>query len=137
MGTVFTVQKSLPLLKNGGSVIVVSSINGTKGIPAMGIYSATKAAGRSLVRTWAGELAGRGIRVNAISPGPISTPGGDNLRLGGDEGDEHQDDVLPLIPLGRVGQPGEVAATALFLASEQSSYTTGAELFVDGGLAQV
>jgi NAD(P)-dependent dehydrogenase (short-subunit alcohol dehydrogenase family) len=137
MGTIFTVQKALPFLQRGASVIVLSSINGSKAIPAMSVYSASKAAGRSLVRSWAGELAEQGIRVNAISPGPTSTPVADQLRASGTEGDEHQQEVLGAIPLGRIGRADEVAAAALFLGSDQSSYTTGAEIFVDGGLAQV
>jgi NAD(P)-dependent dehydrogenase (short-subunit alcohol dehydrogenase family) len=137
MGTIFTVQKALPLLRRGASVIVLSSINGSKAIPAMSVYSATKAAGRSLVRSWAGELAEQGIRVNALSPGPTSTPVADEFRASGTEGDQHEQEVLNAIPLGRIGQAAEVAAAALFLGSDQSSYTTGAELFVDGGSAQV
>ncbi|MFE9610706.1 SDR family NAD(P)-dependent oxidoreductase [Streptomyces sp. NPDC006012] len=134
-GAIFTVQKALPLLVDGASVIVLSSTNASMGIEGMGVYSATKAADRNLARTWAAELAGRGIRVNAISPGPIETPG---LRRAGAPAEGNiADAFLPRIPLGRIGRAEEVAAAAVFLASDESSFTTGAELFVDGGLAQV
>ncbi|MFF4754682.1 glucose 1-dehydrogenase [Streptomyces sp. NPDC002514] len=136
-GALFTVQKALPLLADGASVIVLASTNASMGLEGMGVYSATKAADRNLARTWAAELAGRGIRVNAISPGPIETPG---LREAGSpvEGEpDIADAFLPRIPLGRIGRAEEVAAAAVFLASDESSFTTGAELFVDGGLAQV
>lgn len=136
-GTLFTVQKALPLLPDGASVIVLSSITASKGFEAMGVYSATKAADRNLARTWAAELAPRGIRVNAISPGPIETPG---IRgLGNPAQGEHQlaDTLTTMIPLRRMGRAEEVAAAAVFLASDQSSFTTGAELFVDGGFAQI
>jgi NAD(P)-dependent dehydrogenase (short-subunit alcohol dehydrogenase family) len=132
-GTVFTVQKALPLLSAGGSVILLSSSAALRGAPGLGVYAATKAAIRSLARTWAAELADRGIRVNALTPGPVATPGADELRAALPHGDQ----LAAPTPLGRVGRPEEVAATALYLAGDQSSFTTGAELLVDGGATQL
>lgn len=136
-GTVFTVQKALPLMPYGASVILCSSINASKGFAMMSIYSATKAAIRNFARTWAAELAGRRIRVNALSPGPIDTAGLRQLVGTPERWAEYNETVVADIPLGRLGRPEEVAAAVLFLASDESSFVTGTELFVDGGLAQV
>ncbi|MES9558848.1 MULTISPECIES: SDR family oxidoreductase [unclassified Streptomyces] len=133
-GTVFTVQKALPLLSAGASVILLSSSAALRCVPGPGIYAATKAAIRSLARIWAAELADRGIRVNVLTPGPVATPDADELRAALPQGDAEP--AAPT-PLGRAGHPDEVAATALYLAGDQSSFTTGAELLVDGGATQL
>ena len=130
-GTLFTVQKALPLLNDGGSIILTGSVAGSKGIPAFGVYNATKAAIRSFVRTWTMELKDRHIRSNVVSPGPIDTPIMAPLPA------DAIAQIVSSVPMGRIGQSDEIANAALFLASADSSFITGTELFVDGGLAQV
>jgi NAD(P)-dependent dehydrogenase (short-subunit alcohol dehydrogenase family) len=130
-GTLFTVQKALPLLKNGGSIILNGSVASVKGTAAFGVYAASKAAIRSLVRTWTTDLKDRHIRSNVVSPGPINTP------LVGRQNSDVIERIVSTIPMGRMGEPDEVAKVALFLASDDSSFVTGIELFVDGGRAQV
>ena len=136
-GAYFTVQKALPLLKEGSTIILISSIANVKGIAGMTVYSATKAAVRSLARTLAAELAPRGIRVNSLSPGPIDTP--IIYRLGIPEGDvdKTKEQFTSMVPLQRMGDASEMASVALFLATNDSSYVTGADIAADGGLAQV
>jgi len=136
-GLLFTVQKALPLFRDGGSIILNASIVASKGLEASSVYSATKAAVRSFARTWTVDLKGRGIRVNAISPGPIDTPGNNNLGLTGEQIEEFKKNIVAAVPMGRMGDPDEIAKAALFLASDDSSYVTGVELFVDGGMAQI
>ena len=136
-GLLFTVQKALPLFRDGGSIILNASIVASKGMEAFSVYSATKAAVRSFARTWTVDLKGRGIRVNAISPGPIDTPGFNGLGLTGEQIEEFKKSMIATVPMGRMGDPDEIAKAVLFLASDDSSYVTGAELFVDGGLAQI
>jgi NAD(P)-dependent dehydrogenase (short-subunit alcohol dehydrogenase family) len=137
-GVLFTVQKALPLLVDGASVILASSNVNIKGTPAFSVYSASKAAVRNFARSWTLDLKIRGIRVNVISPGPIKTPG--LVDLAGPDAAQHQgllDYMASTVPLGRVGDPDEVAGAAVFLASNDASFITGAELFVDGGQAQI
>jgi NAD(P)-dependent dehydrogenase (short-subunit alcohol dehydrogenase family) len=136
-GTLFTVQKALPLLKDGGSVIFNGSIAGIKGMPAFSVYSATKAAVRSFARSWTMDLKDRRIRFNVISPGPIETPGISGLVNSPEEERQFKAAMVAQVPLGRMGQPVEVANVAVFLASDDSSFIAGAEIFVDGGMAQV
>lgn len=136
-GVVFTVQRALPLLPDGASIILNSSIVGSKGLSMNSIYSASKAALRSFARTWTTDLKDRHIRVNAISPGSIDTPGLDGLLASGSAGHERKKAIPILTPLGRLGTPDEIAKAVVFLASDDSSYVTGIELFVDGGFAQV
>ena len=130
-GTLFTVQKALPLFNDNGSIILNGSIAGVKGFPAFGVYSASKAAVRSFARTWLVELKERRIRVNVLSPGTIDTPALDPL------GADAKESFKALIPRGEMGRPEEIATAALFLASRDSSFVNGVELFVDGGTAQI
>ena len=130
-GTLFTVQKALPLMKDGGSIIMTGSIASVKGFPGLSVYNASKAAVRSFARSWTMDLKARKIRVNVISPGTIDT----GVFTGVPQ--EVKDQFIALIPMGRIGQPQEIATTALFLASDDSSFITGIELFVDGGTAQI
>jgi len=136
-GLLFTVQKALPLFRDSGSIILNASIVASKGLEASSVYSATKAAVRSFARTWTVDLKGRGIRVNAISPGPIDTPGINNLGQTAEQIEEFKKNIVATVPMGRMGDPDEIAKVALFLASDDSSYVTGVELFVDGGMAQI
>jgi NAD(P)-dependent dehydrogenase (short-subunit alcohol dehydrogenase family) len=136
-GVMFTVQKALPLMKRGGSIILNSSIVADKGLPAHGAYGATKAALRSLAMTWTVELKDRGIRVNTLSPGATDTPIIDGQFSTKAQADAARESFSSKTPLGRLGRPEELAAAALFLASDSSSYTTGIDLPVDGGFAQV
>ena len=136
-GTLFTVQKALPLMQSGGSIILTGSTTGSKGTPAFSVYSASKAAVRNFARSWALDLKGSGIRVNVLSPGATLTPGLQSLASSPEEENALVAGLTAQTPLGRIGQPEETAAVALFLASEDSSFMTGAEVFVDGGMAQV
>jgi NAD(P)-dependent dehydrogenase (short-subunit alcohol dehydrogenase family) len=128
----FTVQKALPLMADGGAIVLTGSVSGSIGMAADSVYGATKAAIRSFARTWTAELKGRRIRVNVVSPGPIATPGLDSFA---DDATKAQ--LTALVPLGRIGEADEIAKATLFLASDDASFVAGAELFVDGGLAQV
>ena len=139
-GLLFTVQKALPLMPDGASIILNASIVASKGLPANSVYSATKAAVRSFARTWTTDLKDRHIRVNAVSPGPIETPGLNDLVASsgaGGAGEQRMKALSNAVPLGRLGAPDEIAKAVVFLASDDSSYVTGTELFVDGGFAQV
>jgi NAD(P)-dependent dehydrogenase (short-subunit alcohol dehydrogenase family) len=136
-GLLFTVQKALPLLRDGGSIILNASIVASKGLSSNSVYSATKAAVRSFARTWTTDLKDRGIRVNAVSPGATDTPGLKELLASSETGQERQKMISETVPLGRLGTPDEIAKAVVFLASDDASYITGAELFVDGGIAQV
>jgi len=133
-GMVFTVQKALPLLSSGGSVILAGSGSGSKGFAGLTVYNATKAAIRSLARTWTTELKSRGIRVNVVSPGVIDTPAIHTFLR---DAPEMETVLKQMTPLGRIGAPEEVAEAVLFLASNQSSFVAGVELFVDGGIMAV
>ena len=130
-GTLFTVQKALPLFNDGGSIIMNGSIAGSKGFPNFSVYSASKAAVRSFARTWTSDLKARNIRVNVLSPGSIDTPILENVPK------DMLDAFVALIPRGTMGRPEEIATAVLFLASSDSSFVTGSELFVDGGVAQI
>jgi NAD(P)-dependent dehydrogenase (short-subunit alcohol dehydrogenase family) len=136
-GLLFTVQKALPLMPDGSSVILNASIVASKGLSSNSVYSATKAAIRSFARTWTTDLKSRHIRVNAISPGTIDTPGLNDLLASGEAGEQRKKMISTAIPLGRLGKPDEIAAAVVFLASDDASYITGTELFIDGGFAQV
>lgn len=135
-GVLFTVQKALPLLTDGSSVILTGSTAAVKGTASFSVYSASKAAVRSLARSWALDLKDRGIRVNVVSPGPVRTPG-----LGGIVPEEHRQGLFDMlaagVPLGRLGEPEEIAKTVAFLASDDASFINAAEIYVDGGLAQI
>jgi len=133
----FTVQKALPLLPDGASIILNSSVVASKGLPINSVYSATKAAIRSFARTWTTDLKDRRIRVNAVSPGSIDTPGLSGLLGSSETGQQRLKMISTNVPLGRLGTADEIAKAVVFLASDDASYVTGAELFVDGGFAQV
>ncbi len=137
-GVIFTVQKALPLLRNGASIILTGSTAGATGTPAFSVYSASKAAVRNLARSWTLDLKERGIRVNVVSPGPVKTPG--LVDLAGPDAAQQQgllDYMATQVPIGRVAEPDEIAKAVMFLASSDASFMAGAELFVDGGQAQV
>lgn len=135
-GVLFTVQKALPLMRAGGSIVLNGSTTGSKGTPAFSVYSATKAAVRNFARSWALDLRGTGIRVNVVSPGPTVTPGLEGLATG-DARNALLEALKSQTALGRLADPAETAAVVLFLASDDSSFMTGSEVFVDGGLAQI
>ena len=136
-GLLFTVQKALPLLQDGSSIILNASIAGSKGLEAFSVYSATKAAVRSFARSWTVDLKERKIRVNALSPGPIDTPALGTLASTEKEAAQLKASLIVGVPLGRMGTSDEIAKAAVFLASDDSSYVAGTELFVDGGMAQI
>ena len=136
-GLLFTVQKALPLLPDGASIILNASIVASKGLSSNSVYSATKAAVRSFARTWTTDLRDRRIRVNAVSPGSIDTPGLSDLLASSETGEQRRKMIAGAVPLGRLGTADEIAKAVVFLASDDSSYVTGTELFVDGGFAQV
>ncbi|MBS5771464.1 MAG: SDR family oxidoreductase [Enterobacter cloacae] len=136
-GAVFTVQKALPLMRAGGSIILTGSTTGSMGTPAFSIYSATKAAIRNFARSWTLDMKGTGIRINVLSPGGTETPGLLDLFGASGQSEALLAGLAAQTPLGRIGRPEETAAVALFLASDESSFMTGSEVFVDGGMAQV
>ncbi len=135
-GTVFTVQKMLPILNPGASIVLTGSTSASRGVPSFGVYAASKAAIRSFGRTWAAELVDKGIRVNTLVPGPVHTPGLAGLASPGEE-QRLLTDMASTVPMGRLGRPDEIASAVVFLASDQSSFMTGAELFIDGGEVQL
>jgi len=136
-GTFFTVQKALPLLADGAAIVLMASIVGSKGFEANSVYSATKAAVRSLARTLTSDLKTRKIRVNTVSPGPIETPGLNTVASLTGQAEQFKANMTSGVPMGRIGEADEIAKAVVFLASDDSSYVTGIELFVDGGMAQV
>jgi NAD(P)-dependent dehydrogenase (short-subunit alcohol dehydrogenase family) len=136
-GTFFTVQKALPLLPDGAAIVLMASIVGSKGFESNSVYSATKAAIRSLARTLTSDLKARKIRVNAVSPGPIETPALNNVLDSPEQVAQFKAQMTSVVPMGRIGEADEIAKAVVFLASDDSSYVTGVELFVDGGMAQV
>lgn len=136
-GTLFTVQKALPLLRDGASIILTSSTTSVSGTPAFSVYSATKAAIRSFARNWILDLKDRHIRVNVVSPGVTDTAGLNELFGNGDSAENTKNYLAGLIPAGRIGKPEEIAKAVLFLASEDASFVNGVELFVDGGQVQI
>ena len=133
----FTVQKALPLLPDGAAIVLNASIVSVKGFPAFGVYNATKAAVRSFARTWTNELKERRIRVNVVSPGPIDTPAIKGLAANEEQEQQFRAGMIAGVPLGRMGEPDEIAKAVVFLASDDSSYVAGVELFVDGGYVAV
>jgi NAD(P)-dependent dehydrogenase (short-subunit alcohol dehydrogenase family) len=134
-GLLFTVQKAIPLIRNGGSIVLIGSIAAFMGFPAHSTYSATKAAVRSFARTWTAELKDRGIRVNTLSPGPIETPIIASQAATSEGADQIRANFISVIPLARMGRADEVANAALFLASDESSFVAGIDLVVDGGMS--
>lgn len=136
-GTLFTVQKALPLLRPGASVILTSSNIDIKGAAAFSVYAATKGAIRSFTRSWAAELVGRRIRVNSVAPGPVETPGLSGLAGDPAAAEQLLKGLAAGVPMNRLGSPEEIAETVLFLASDASSFMTGAEIYVDGGASQI
>jgi len=136
-GVLFTVQKALPLMPDGAAIVLNASVVGSKGLSSNSVYSATKAAVRSFARTWTTDLKSRRIRVNAISPGSIDTPGFGELIGSSETGRQRLKALSNVVPMGRLGRPEEIAKAVVFLASDDASFITGVELFVDGGFAQV
>jgi NAD(P)-dependent dehydrogenase (short-subunit alcohol dehydrogenase family) len=138
-GVLFTVQKALPLFQDGGSIILTASVSGSTGFEGFSVYNATKGAIRSFARSWTVDLKHRKIRVNAVSSGIISTPmlSGQGMGLSEEQVEQFKKSALNSVPLGRVGNPDEIARAVAFLASDDSSYITGIELFVDGGIGQI